>query len=116
MPLPAVGPLAKAASKALPYVYKWAPYYAVKFGVMYGVKKYPGGTPGLYRTSLKVVRRHYPQGHEQHQQLRAAVQRVFRVPGQADAALQNLDGAIGDIIRQDAQARHAEGIPDEFTE
>jgi hypothetical protein len=118
--LPAGGLLAKVAtscSKMLPYALKWAPYYVVKFGLIYGIKKYPGGTPGLYRTSLRVVRRRFPPCDQQHRARAVAlVREAFRVPGRAEAAVQGLDFAIGEIIREDAKTRRDEGIPEEFVE
>lgn len=118
--LPAASPLAKAAAKIVPYCYKWAPYYALKFGAIYGVKKYPGGVPGLYRTSLRVVRRKIPATRvvpEQHRaQIERVVQEAFRTPARAEAAVQRLDEVIAAVIRTDAQSRRDEQIPDEFIE
>ena len=117
--LPAASPLAKAAAKIVPYCYKWAPYYALKFGVIYGVKKYPGGVPGLYRTSLRVVRRNIPATRvpaQQRAQIERVVQEAFRTPARAEAAVQRLDVVIAEVIRDDAQSRRDEGIPDEFIE
>jgi hypothetical protein len=115
MPLPlAAGALAaKAAAK---FCIRWAPYYVLKFGVVYGLRKYPGGVKGLYRTSLRVVRRRYPPGDAVGQHLTSAVQGAFRVPARAGFALESLDATMKEIILQDVEQRRADGIPDEFLE
>ena len=99
--LPMVGKLAmKLAVRAAPQLYRyaltWAPYYAVKFSAYYTVKRY--GVPRIYRALLRANKRLTPP--RQQAEVAAAIQLAARFPGQAFAALEQLDGFLTKVVTE----------------